>query len=183
MEPLKCNWDRLFLVRASKRIALATLIIFIFDVLFFPLPSLAGTKPTNASEEHVRVIVKEEQKDIGSQEPQTKHLPANKSAEEKRSLYVSLTAYSSSIDECQGDPCITANGFNLCRQKQKDTIATNRLPLGTKVQIPELYGDKVFVVRDRMNSRYYNRADIWMETKEEARQFGIKRSVKMVIVE
>jgi 3D (Asp-Asp-Asp) domain-containing protein len=51
------------------------------------------------------------------------------------------------------------------------------------VQIPELYGDKVFVVRDRMNSRYYNRADIWMETKEEARQFGIKRSVKMVIVE
>jgi 3D (Asp-Asp-Asp) domain-containing protein len=45
--------------------------------------------------------------------------------------------------------------------------------LGTQVRFPELYGDKVFVVRDRMNARYgYGRIDIWLPELSEAKIFG-----------
>jgi 3D (Asp-Asp-Asp) domain-containing protein len=44
-----------------------------------------------------------------------------------------------------------------------------------------MYGDKIFVVEDRMSPRYSNRADIWFATREEARHFGV-RKLEMVIV-
>ena len=53
-------------------------------------------------------------------------------------------------------------------------IAANFLPIGTKVKIPDYYGDQIFVVEDRMNQRYYYRVDIWMEDITEARQFGVR---------
>jgi len=39
-------------------------------------------------------------------------------------------------------------------------IATNILPFGTKVRIPEIFGDKVFVVEDRMARKHADRVDI-----------------------
>jgi 3D (Asp-Asp-Asp) domain-containing protein len=41
-----------------------------------------------------------------------------------------------------------------------------------------MYGDKVFVVEDRMNARYQNNVDIWMESYAEAKKFG-RRSVEI----
>ncbi len=90
-----------------------------------------------------------------------------------RTYHIPITAYSSTVDQCYGDPCITANGFNVCKHNQEDVIAANFLPFGTKVRIPELFGDKIFTVQDRMNSRYYYRADIWMKTRQAAIKFGI----------
>jgi 3D (Asp-Asp-Asp) domain-containing protein len=57
-------------------------------------------------------------------------------------------------------------------------IAANWLPFGTKVKIPELYGDKIFTVEDRMNARYgFGRIDIWMEApKAEVKRFGVRRA-------
>ena len=67
------------------------------------------------------------------------------------------------------------------QEGEQNSIAANFLPMGTKVRFPDLYGDKIFVVRDRMNARYgYGRGDIWMPTKAEAISFGVKR-VKMEI--
>ena len=41
--------------------------------------------------------------------------------------------------------------------------------------IPELYGDKIFTVEDRMHSRKGKyQADIWMADKSDARIFGAK---------
>jgi 3D (Asp-Asp-Asp) domain-containing protein len=78
------------------------------------------------------------------------------------------------VAQTDSSPCITANGFNVCEHGIEDTVATNYLPFGTRVRIPELFGERVFVVRDRMNARYYRKFDIWMKDKAEAIQFGVR---------
>lgn len=103
-------------------------------------------------------------------------LPESETADVKYTINnVVFTAYNSEVGQCDDTPCITANGFNVCKHGKEDTIAANGLKLGTKIRIPELFGDRVFVVRDRMNSKYgAERMDIWMVEKKEARKFGVK---------
>ncbi|KKP59505.1 MAG: hypothetical protein UR53_C0001G0005 [Candidatus Magasanikbacteria bacterium GW2011_GWC2_34_16] len=84
-----------------------------------------------------------------------------------------LTAYSSTVDQCDEDPFIAASGKHV----YDGMIAANFLPLGTKIKIPSLYGDKIFTVDDRMNARYgYGRADIWMDAPRwKVNEFGVQR--------
>jgi 3D (Asp-Asp-Asp) domain-containing protein len=90
-----------------------------------------------------------------------------------------VTAYSSTVDQCGGDPFVTASGTRV----QSGTFAVNGLPFGTKLRIPDYFGDKIFVVQDRMSSRYgRTRGDIWMPTRHDAIQWGA-RSVKVEIVQ
>jgi len=84
---------------------------------------------------------------------------------------VVVTAYSSTVDQTDDTPFITANGTMV----RDGIIAANFLRFGTKVRFPSLYGEKVFDVTDRMHERFSDRVDIWMETREEAVQFGVKR--------
>ncbi|MEK7459207.1 MAG: hypothetical protein AAB663_02255, partial [Patescibacteria group bacterium] len=44
----------------------------------------------------------------------------------------------------------------------------------SKTKIPEIYGDQVFIVEDRMNARYHKKVDIWMENHSDAIVFGSK---------
>jgi len=53
-------------------------------------------------------------------------------------------------------------------------VAANFLPFGARLAIPEVFGEKVFYVDDRMHQRFSDRVDVWMETREEAVQFGVK---------
>ncbi len=99
-----------------------------------------------------------------------------------KTTYVYSTAYNSLPNQTDGSPCTTANGFNVCEHGIEDTVATNALPFGTKVQFPEMFGDRIFVVRDRMNARYSDRVDFWMISYDDARHFG-KRYLKMVVLE
>jgi len=92
----------------------------------------------------------------------------------KRVMKLTITAYSSTVDQTDSTPCITANGFNVCEHNTENVVAANFLPFGTKIKIPELYGDKLFTVQDRMNSRYWYHADIWLQSREKAKQFGAK---------
>ncbi|MDO8617806.1 MAG: hypothetical protein Q7N87_02890 [Candidatus Uhrbacteria bacterium] len=98
---------------------------------------------------------------------------------------VDATAYTSSVEECDSDPFITADGSTT----HDGIIAANFLPFNTKVKIPELFGDKIFEVHDRMNSKYNDRSkyrpriDVWMEKKVDMRQFGYKPMIKIEIVE
>jgi len=85
-----------------------------------------------------------------------------------------ITAYNSEVSQTDDDPCTTADGFNLCKNGKEDSIAANFLKFGTKVRIPELFGDRVFVVRDRMNVKHADRVDVWMKNHNEAMQFGVK---------
>jgi len=98
-----------------------------------------------------------------------------------------ITFYNSLPNQTDNSPCITANGYDLCEQYETEgfgnTIATNLLPFGAVVKIPSLYGDKEFVVRDRMNQRYNGKArmDIWLPTYAEAKKNGVKRSVEVLV--
>jgi 3D (Asp-Asp-Asp) domain-containing protein len=103
------------------------------------------------------------------------HLPKNKPVPGEqigKTLKVEMTAYNSDISQCDGSPCITANGYNVCRGGKQDTVAANFLPFGTKIRIPEFFGEQVFIVRDRMNSRYQTRVDVWMRSYQDAINFG-----------
>lgn len=102
-----------------------------------------------------------------------------------RTMTVVATAYSSDPAQTDDTPCIPASGYDLCAHYAKygsgNTIAANFLPLGTMVKLPDLYGDKIFYVRDRKNKRFSTSIDIWMPTKQEAIQHGVK-VVKMEIL-
>lgn len=91
---------------------------------------------------------------------------------------LTVTAYSSSVDETDSTPFVTASGT-----KTRDgVIASNLFPFGTQVKIPDIFGDRVFVVEDRMHSRFADRIDVWMPSKSEAVRFG-KRETHIEIVE
>jgi len=99
--------------------------------------------------------------------------PFNKysSAPAKEIFTVTATAYSSTPDQTDDTPFITARNTRV-----RDGIAAaNFLPFGTEFRIPDLYGDKIFVVEDRMNRRYWHRVDIWFPEKQMAKEFGVKK--------
>lgn len=116
--------------------------------------------------------------DVEAAEPVA--FPETKDRTPRKTITVVATAYSSDPAQTDNTPCIPASGYDLCKHFEKygsgDTIAANFLPLGTVVRFPGKYGDKVFIVRDRMNARYgQGRIDIWMASKEEAKQWGVKK--------
>ena len=88
----------------------------------------------------------------------------------KTTRYVMVTAYSSTVDQCDSTPFITAHNTRV----RDGIIAANFLPFHTKVKIPELFGNKVFEVEDRMNTKYSDRVDIWMESRADAIHFGAR---------
>ncbi|MCX6744605.1 MAG: hypothetical protein NTX82_03715 [Candidatus Parcubacteria bacterium] len=98
----------------------------------------------------------------------------------KRVVTVPVTAYNSLAAQTDSTPCQTANGFDLCKNDTQNVIAANFLKFGTKVRFPDFDPDTIYTVQDRMNARYAYRADIWMKTKNDAMQFGV-RNLKMEI--
>ena len=90
-----------------------------------------------------------------------------------------ITAYSSTPWQTDSTPFITASGDTV----KDGIVANNLLPFGTEIRMPELYGDKVFVVQDRMHWRMgYYRLDIWFPETQEAKNFG-KKSTKIEVLE
>jgi len=83
-----------------------------------------------------------------------------------------VSAYTSTPGQTDDDPFTAANG----KRVHDGMIAANGLPFGTKIRIPDVYGDKVFVVEDRMNKRYtFGHFDVWLDTsRKEALKFGRK---------
>ncbi|MGE4554863.1 MAG: hypothetical protein AB7D02_01935 [Candidatus Paceibacterota bacterium] len=98
--------------------------------------------------------------------------------QEPNYLRVIVTGYSSTPEETDDTPFITASG----KVVEEGIIAANFLPFGTKVRFPLLFPDKIFIVEDRMHSRFSkNRVDIWFPSKELALQFGAKETLLEII--
>lgn len=166
----------------SRRILLISLTAFAWQ-LILPHQALAHDASAEAVRTEVLLILP-----VG--QPLTPSVPLapvmpEQSAVPKKPVHkvakvrtIVMTAYSSTRDQTDGDPFTTASG-----QKVRDgIIAMNGVPFGTKVRIPEKFGDKVFVVQDRMAARHGSyRADIWMKTRAAAKQWGVKR-VKVEIL-
>lgn len=83
-------------------------------------------------------------------------------------LFLKVTAYASTPDETDSTPFITASGLHV----RDGIVATNILPFGTRIEIPSLFGNKVFTVEDRMAKRMHEVVDIWMPTRADALRFG-----------
>lgn len=82
------------------------------------------------------------------------------------------------INQCSGDPCISANGENVCLALEMgyNRCAANFVPFGTELLIfsEETGWSHHCVVTDRMNKRYPNSVDIAMKLSEHDRaiKFG-----------
>jgi len=185
--------------KINETLLSALLIVFLFDYILFPYPILA--KETNA-EDNFSFILAENRNvaDLITMDMPRSFVQPKKSANNtnnvvgkdisKKTISANnsensltttvnhgkhvLTAYNSEAAQTDASPCITANGFNLCKHGKEDTIAANFLKFNTKVKIPELFGDRVFVVRDRMNKKHGNRVDVWMLERTDALKFGVK---------
>ncbi|MDD5145494.1 MAG: hypothetical protein PHF44_01450 [Candidatus Pacebacteria bacterium] len=97
--------------------------------------------------------------------------PINPEPEVIRTISALITAYSSTPEETDESPFYTASGAHV----RDGIVANNLLPLGTKIKIPNLYGDKIFVVEDRMNPKVgYFCFDIWFPSHQSAENFGVK---------
>ncbi len=91
----------------------------------------------------------------------------------KKTYLMIVTAYSSTPWETDNTPHLTSAGTYV----RPGVVANNMLPLGTKIRIPELYGDRIFVVEDRMNPKKgFYQLDIWLPSYWEAKQFGAKKA-------
>lgn len=97
-----------------------------------------------------------------------------------RRFPVIITAYSSSRWETDDTPFITASGSFV----REGIAANNLLPFGTKFKIPEIFGEEVFIVEDRLSSKKGNyHVDIWFPSREEALKFGTKRTYIEILSE
>ena len=104
--------------------------------------------------------------------------PTNPPPKVVKELPVIITAYSSTESQTDDTPFITASGSYV----RDGIVANNLLPFGTKIRIPEVYGDKIFVVEDRMNRKkgYYH-VDVWLSSYLQAKSFGAKRTTIEVL--
>ena len=99
--------------------------------------------------------------------------PDNPDNQIKGQVRVVITAYSSTPLQTDSTPYITAAGTWV----RDGIIANNYFPMGTKIKIPELYGEKVFVVEDRMNRKKGDyQIDIWLPSYQAAKNFGAKNT-------
>lgn len=97
---------------------------------------------------------------------------------DKKFKLITITAYSSTPEQTDSSPFITASGYPV----EDGIIASNFLEFNTKIKIPDLYGDKVFVVKDRMAKKNSDKIDIWFSSTEAALKFGVKKA-RIEIVE
>jgi len=94
-----------------------------------------------------------------------------------KTLSMRITAYASVPDETDNTPFITANGTHV----HDGVVASNILPFGTKIQIPSLFGNKIFTVEDRMSQKIKNTIDIWMPNVPAAVDFGVTHTSVVVL--
>ena len=149
----------------SRQIISATLLL--------ALGTLSSVIASDASQatETAEVILAEEANALLNDSPITISQP-DAGADVKGVVTTTVTAYSSEVAQTDDTPYITASGTRV----RQGVVAANWLPIGTKVKIPDLFGDQVFVVEDRMHSRHTNRLDVWFPTRAEAVQFGARKT-------
>jgi 3D (Asp-Asp-Asp) domain-containing protein len=189
---------KLAINKLVERLLILISLLTLANLIFSPVPALADTENSTINSGVINVnyqlvagnagqsliqILNPEVMFNGSAKLENGHLPQNNGLLTKYTVNTVLTAYNSDIGQTDDSPCITASGFDVCKHGAEDTVAINGYRMGTRVRFPELFGDRVFVVRDRMNARYNStHVDVWMLSKADAKSFGIK-SAKMEVLD
>jgi 3D (Asp-Asp-Asp) domain-containing protein len=158
------------------RVKMAFFSLFSLTSLLFPQYSVAGQFGQIFSQPD-----KYEFTQVHFSQSKTNNLPiiTNRQFEVTKTIYTTVTAYSSSVDECGIDPFTMASGERVF----DGAIAHQYLPFNTKVRFPEVFGEKIFVVKDRLGPQFtsYYHVDMWVHSKAEAKAWGA-RVVKMEIL-
>jgi len=95
-------------------------------------------------------------------------LPISSVIYAKQEVNAIITGYSSTVEQCDDTPFITASGDRV----RDGIVANNCLPFGTMVETEE---GEMLEVKDRMNRRYgCEYFDKWFSTTEEAKEHGVK---------
>ncbi len=94
-----------------------------------------------------------------------------------KTIKVVITAYSSTPDQTDDTPFVTASNTRT----HDGVIAANFLAFGTKVKIPGIFGDKVFTVEDRMAKKHDGKMDIWFPQRGLAKKFGIQETDVVIL--
>ncbi len=136
------------------------LIMTIFAEILFPHAILAEEPISLNDEMHEEILV-----------PARRGMTETIKEQVVENGIVWATAYSSTPDQTDATPFTTANGKHV----YDGLIAANFLPFGTKVRFPEIFGEKIFTVNDRMNRRYNYRIDVWMTSRDQALRFGVQK--------
>lgn len=87
---------------------------------------------------------------------------------------VVVTAYTASRKECGKSDGVTSSGLKV----RKGGVACNFLPKGTKIRIPRLFGDRIFIVIDKMASRKTNHVDVYV--KHRGRALAIGKTIQSI---
>lgn len=153
----------------TVRPVLIGLVIILAFIFLLPQAKILANfaTPTIASAD-------EERGELLTENNKVIHLP-NNNIKILRTAKVTITAYNAVPEQTDDTPCITADGTNVCLKSDINIIAANWLPFGAQVRIPEVFGDTIFEVHDRMNQRYTNRIDVLMNSVPQAKQFGLQQ--------
>lgn len=89
-------------------------------------------------------------------------------------IQAEVSAYTSTPEETDDTPFISASNKTVF----DGMAANNCLPFGTHIEID----GRIYVVEDRMNRRYgCENFDIWVESKNEAYDFGRQQKLVTII--
>ncbi|GHF99280.1 hypothetical protein GCM10017783_09090 [Deinococcus piscis] len=105
-----------------------------------------------------------------------------------RTAVLKSTAYNSLAAQTDSTPHITATGTRT----RPGVVALSRdmlrlFPYGTRLRIQDLSGNhpyvngRIFVVEDTMHARKSNQIDVWMPTRSQAMNWGV-RNVRITVV-
>ena len=98
----------------------------------------------------------------------------------KHRIKMTITAYSSTYCQTDSTPFITASNSWV----RWGVVANNFFPFGTRIRIPEYFGDKIFDIEDRMHWRKSNEhVDIWFPVKQQAINFGITKTYVEILAD
>ena len=140
---------------------------------------LKNTVSKNTSAEDIQ-----EQSPVVIPTPKAKTIKNTSKINPVATFMVTASAYTSTPNQTDSSPFITANGEHVYwGGVAANIIDTNgrNIPFGTKIMIPKLFGDQIFTVNDRMNRRYKNNVDLWFPDISDAREFG-RRTIEVVII-
>lgn len=140
----------------SHFVSLGLLGLAIAYNIFLPVKTASGPTP------YTDIFNPSEESEVTEKVAEKLSLPEIELFEDRvlRTYQSTITVYNSVPWQTDGDPFTTASGTRV----HDGTVAANCLPFGTRLRLPEISGDKVYVVEDRLAPRkscYI--IDIWQD--------------------
>ncbi len=169
-QPPEQSWESPFKHLVSKGINIPITLFFILYLsAVSPLIGAVSNQPLISVSEEVSdssllVVQKNSLRPMSEPTISTEKL--------NQKMKVIITGYSSTTWQTDDTPFITAAGTDV----RRGIVAANFLPFGTRIRIPDVYGNRIFVVEDRMHPRNHYHVDIWFENYWEAKSFGVKNA-------